>query len=180
MDFHSGALSQSMSGICSLAGNQNKDLKDLETWLEVSQYDVITWLGSHSLVISLRIDLRRCHQGWWRTLSGYLHEPVDIDGQKNARKWEATIGFQPTCTAPLRLLFWSQKVDSKSVSKNSFTLRFFVSRKTDLQRLRQTPVDLWQCWSPTMRKRKNICAAICRTICWKSVQINCVFPNKYL
>ena len=31
-DRHSGALSQSMSGICSLAGNQNKDLKGLETW----------------------------------------------------------------------------------------------------------------------------------------------------
>ena len=32
VDFHSSALSQSMSGICSLAGTQIKDLKGLETW----------------------------------------------------------------------------------------------------------------------------------------------------
>ena len=81
-------------------------------------------------------------------------EPVEIKSSKKRRKWEAAIGFKPTRTAPLQLLFMKPTLASKHVSKTDSSFGFVASHKIGFQCFRQTNVDLRQCWSPTMRKRR--------------------------
>ena len=92
-------------------------------------------------------------QGWWRAFSGFLRACWNIFFKKR-RKWEAAIGFKPIRTAPLQLLFMKPTLASKHVSKTDSSFGFVASHKIGLQSFRQTNVDLRQCWSPTMRKRR--------------------------
>ena len=139
-----------MSGIFSLAGKQIKDLKGVQTWRSPSTCTfgfghIASWFHCTSIYGGV-IKVDDAH-------FPVFCEPVDIKSQTNARKWEAAIGFKPTCTAPLQLLFMKPTLASKRVSKTDSSFGWLASHKTGLQSFRQTNVDLRQCWSPTMRKR---------------------------
>ena len=78
-------------------------------------------------------------QGWWRAFSVFLRACWHKKGGKK-RKCEAKIGFKPTCTAPLQLLFMKPTLASKRLSKTDSSFGWLASHKTGLESFTQTNV----------------------------------------